>query len=181
MNKYSTLFTLLFVLLLGSSFNEPASWLTFETGEASIQFPGKVNTESNVVDSEVGKLTMKITMYDASSEDTAENLVYGLFSTIYPDSVISSNKKETVPKFFRGAIDGAVKNVNGKLLSEKEITIGKYPGREIKVDFNEGQAVISMRCYLVKNVMYILQVITLTPKAGNASIAKFFDSFALKA
>jgi hypothetical protein len=180
MKKIIWVFTLLLIFIGSSSFDHEKSWNAFETADVRLMFPGEVSTESNVVDSDVGKLEMKLTMYDASQDKEADNLVYGFFSTTYPDTAIHSDKKETLPRFFRGAIDGAVKNVKGKLLAEKEISIGKYPGREIKVDLNEGEAIIRMRCYLVRNVMYIVQVITLTQKEGNASIGKFFDSFSLK-
>ena len=73
-----------------------------------------------------------------------------------------------------------VKNVKGTLLSESTITINDYEGREFRVNYSEGLAVIKMRCFLVKNVMYMLQTICLTEKENNVSSQKFFDSFKLK-
>jgi hypothetical protein len=70
--------------------------------------------------------------------------------------------------------------VHGKLLSEKIIQINGFPGREARIDFRDGLAVITMRAYLVKNKMYILQTITETKKDFNKSIGKFMDSFKLK-
>jgi hypothetical protein len=90
------------------------------------------------------------------------------------------SKTEKLDAFFRNAIDGSVKNYHGKLLIEKIIEFEKYPGREIKVDFKEGLAIVKMRCYLIKNRMYILTTITETKKDFNQSINKFMDSFTLK-
>jgi hypothetical protein len=81
---------------------------------------------------------------------------------------------------FRSAIDGAVESVKGKLLTEKNITLDKYQGREIKVDYDNGAAFIRMRLYIVKNKMYILQTITYAAKDNNASINEFLNSFQLK-
>ena len=123
---------------------------------------------------------MKIHMYDASSSPKEDNLIYGCIETEYPDSLIQASKDESyISGLFRGGIDGAVNNVQGKLLSESIISIQGYPGREIKVDFKDGLAIIRMRFYMVKNKMYILQTITLTGKDPNPSINQFFNSFRL--
>ena len=68
----------------------------------------------------------------------------------------------------------------GKLLTETEISIDEFPGREIRVNYNDGLAIIVMRCYLVHNVMYIVQTIALTEKEKNPSALKFLNSFRLK-
>jgi hypothetical protein len=179
MKKYVySLLALLFIF--STSFMAPEPWYLFETNEFSILFPQKVETESQLLDSELGKLPMKLTLYDASVDPEDDNMVYGFYSTVYPDSVISSENPEIIEKFFRGAIDGTVSNVKGELLSEKKISIDNFPGREIRVNFNGGQAIIVMRCYLVRNIMYIVQTITLTEKDANASALKFLNSFVLK-
>jgi len=85
-----------------------------------------------------------------------------------------------VDGFFRGAVDGAVSNVKGKLLTEKKIELDGFPGREVTVDFQNGQAIIMMKCFLVRNMMYILEIISETGKENNASSSHFYQSFKLK-
>lgn len=165
---------------MSSALIAPESWYLFEDKDCTILFPKKVETTSQEIASELGPLTLFITMYDASEDKSDNNLVYGLFTSVYPDSAIHSNKKLMLPGFYRGAIDGAVKNVKGKLLSEKTIFVNDYEGREFRVNYSDGLAIIKMRCILVKNVMYMLQTICLTEKEENASSKKFFDSFKLK-
>ena len=99
--------------------------------------------------------------------------------TTYPDTLIHSDFTDQIESFFRSAIDGAVSNVQGKLLSENSITMGAYPGRAIKVDYMNGLAIINMRFYLVQNNMYMLETISETSKDDNISIKRFFDSFEL--
>ncbi|MBK7689981.1 MAG: hypothetical protein IPK62_07935 [Bacteroidetes bacterium] len=178
--KFKWLIVFIGVFIVASSFVTAEKWYLFEDKDCSILFPKKVETTSQQVASELGPLTLFITMYDASQAKNDDNLVYGLFTSVYPDSVIHSNNKIMLPGFYRGAIDGAVKNVKGTLLSESTITINDYEGREFRVNYSEGLAVIKMRCFLVKNVMYMLQTICLTEKENNVSSQKFFDSFKLK-
>jgi hypothetical protein len=180
MKKLKSLAAVLSILFISFGFTTASQWEIYEVADFKAKFPSKPTYETQVVNSAVGNLTMHIHMLDASNTGTGENLVYGIISTEYPDSSIDSNDPELMSNMFRGAIDGAVKNVKGKLLSENNISIDKYPGREIKVDYGDGAAFIRMRLYLVKNKMYILQTITLADKDNNASINEFLNSFQLK-
>jgi len=163
------------------SFIKPKTWYLLESEQYGykIEFPKEPTENPQVVNSVIGELKMNIFMYDASKGSKDDNLVYMVNYTEYPDTLINSEKTDVLSDFFRNSIDGAVRNVHGKLLSEKEIKIGEYPGREINIDFKDGMAVIRMRLYLVKNKMYMLQTITETKKDFNKSITRFMDSFEL--
>lgn len=58
---------------------------------------------------------------------------------------------------------------------KKKITLNGYPGREIKIQIDQGY--IYMNAYLVENIMYISQVICEIGNDGNKSIKRFMDSF----
>ncbi len=163
------------------SFVKPEKWFLFVSDELGyqIEFPEQPVERSQIVNSEIGELTMNIFMVDASMNEKDDNLVYMVNHSEYPDSLVHSDMKEFLPEFFRGAIDGAVGNVHGKLLSEKIIQLGKYPGREVRIDFKNGLAVICIRVYLVENSLYMLQTITETNKDFNKSIKQFMNSFEL--
>ncbi|MDI6790005.1 MAG: hypothetical protein QME44_04875 [Thermodesulfobacteriota bacterium] len=65
-----------------------------------------------------------------------------------------------------GSRNGAVSNVNGKLIMELKISLDGNPGREIVIDAKagNGQDVTVIACaYLVGNRMY--QVLIGAPKA----------------
>ena len=179
MKKIRIVLAAISFLVFSLSFDTLQDWFLLQSKEFSIEFPAKPTNTTQNVNSSVGELKMDIHMFDASS-DGGDNLVYGLITSEYPDSLINSNKTEFVPTFFRNSIDGAVKNVEGKLLSEKTIAIDKFPGREIKVDFRDGLATITMRMYLVKNKMIITQTIAEPTKDGNATALKFHNSLKLK-
>lgn len=172
--------SLLITLLM--SFASPEKWfmLVSEEHGYQIEFPQEPQANNQVVPSEIGELKMNIYMHDASKSQGDDNLVYMVNFTEFPAEQIHSSDTDALPEFFRNSIDGAVTNVAGKLLSEKTIQYGDYPGREIKIDFRNGMAVICSRMYLVENNLFMMQTITLTEKQNNKSITRFMDSFKLK-
>jgi hypothetical protein len=169
----------LFIYLSAHVFDHPADWYTYQSQEIIIEFPKEPELTSQSVPTAVGDIEMKIASYDGSKEGDI-NLAYVFISSNYPDSLINSNKKEMLPDFFRSSIDGAVKNVNGKLIAEKEIMLDAFPGREAKVDYGNGQVIILFRMYLVQNRAYFIQTISEAGKEENESALRFRNSFKLK-
>jgi hypothetical protein len=179
MNKAKTYFGSLVLVLVASSFTVLNDWYHFENAYLSLEFPNKPALNLQEVPSSLGKLKMETAFYEPT-EDKKDVYLYGLVTSEYPDSLINSGKKDILPAFFRNSIDGTVTDTKGKLLSEKEIAFGAYPGREIKIDYGNGQAIIDMRLYLIKNKMTILQVITPPVIIDSTSKVKFFNSLKLK-
>ena len=180
MKKLNFAIILTAVVILTMSFTSAKEWYILEDASYRIEFPEKPTNQQQSVPSAVGELKMDINMYDASAVKDEDNMVYGMITTEYPDSVMNSDKKELLPDFWRNSTDGAVKNVKGKLLSEKKLTLGEFPGYEIRIDFQDGMAVIVMRSFLVHNKMYVMQTIAEPKKDGNKSSKRFFESFKLK-
>ncbi len=179
MKQIVTVFVGIIILLVGMCFEYVEDWYVFDSKEFSIEFPKKPTASIQTFNSAVGELKMDMLMYDGS-KDNDDNFLYGLITSEYPDSLINSGKTEILSTFFRNSIDGTVKNVQGKLLSEKSIEINGFHGREVKVDFQNGLAIIKMRMYLVQNKMIILQTITETSRDNNPPVSKFHDTFKLK-
>src|ERR1044072_8914494 len=67
----------------------------------------------------------------------------------------------------------------GKLLSDKEISLDSFPGREVRIE--KDKRIWTLHAYIVKGRMY--QLTTTEPKAKEQSpdTTKFFDSFKLLA
>ena len=142
------------------------------------EFPTQPEPDSQSVASPIGSLLLNTFMCEPAAGD--DNLSYGVMLTKYPDSLINTSKPGFTDILFRGAIDGAVKNCGGKLLSEKEIQLNGYSGREVRIDYQDGLAVIKMRMYLVGSTIYIQQVIIKPAKENNKNQQRFFDSFKLE-
>ena len=85
--------------------------------------------------------------------------------------------------FLNNARDGAVKNVNGKVTSERPVTIDGHPGKEFIGDSTSPQeASFTARVYWVNPHLY--QQLYIRPKTTSAASEngqKFLDSFKLTA
>ena len=169
------------IAILTMSFAGAKTWYVLNLKEygCKLEFPAEPTQKKQKINSAVGKLKMDMYIFEPTAQSKDENLVYLFNYTEYPSSQVSSGDTEGLDTFFDNAIKGAVNTVSGKLLSEKDITIGKYPGREAKIDFKDGAAIITVRLYLVENKMYMLETIAETAKDPNASITKFMNSFTL--
>ncbi len=161
--------------------NSIQDWTLLETKTFKIYFPQKPELSSKILNTEIGELNINMYMYEVPDKTEDDNLAYSLAVTEYPDSLINSTRseKELIDIFFNNSVNGYIKNVHGKLMSELKIKYDSFPGREIKVEIKDGLAVIKTRIYLVQNKVYMLQVITDTKKDFNRSTNKFLNSFAL--
>ena len=88
--------------------------------------------------------------------------------------------KEIAESLFTGAINSSVKQMNGKLTSQKDINIGSYYGKEAEITFDNNTKVIKMRCYLIKTRLYFVETVTLSDKKNNQHSTTFFESFKIK-
>ncbi len=167
------------LLLLASSllsFKPTGEWTKVTTENCKIYFPSKPTDRSGTVNTAKGDLKVNIFSYNALNGGE-DNLAYVLTETEYPDSLINSDNKDKLDAFFKNSIDGIVNNFHGKLLSESKTEIEGFPGRQVKLDVQQGKSVINIRFYLVKNRMYMLETITAVDKDHNSSINKFMNSF----
>jgi hypothetical protein len=104
----------------------------------------------------VGPLELHI--FSVNSEDSVFMAAYN----DYPEFVVSSSD---VGKMLDGARDGAVSNVDGTLLSESQIRLQGYPGREmwIEADVEGQEGLARARIFLVGRRMY--QILVAGPKS----------------
>ena len=150
-----------------------------EECKCAILMPGKPEQAKRTINHPAyGKLTMNFAILQPK-DSTDPNLVYMLSYTDYPTGTIHSDSTNTLESFFASSREGAIANVQGKLLSETIVNLSGYPGRELRINFKNGLALIRCRNYLVKNRLYTIQIITLTENNFNNSINKFLESFKL--
>jgi hypothetical protein len=186
MKKIIPLLPLLIVTVLSISFVHAGKpihsedWVSLEDTGYKMLFPATPKKEEQTVNTAAGKLNVVNHTYEVPDGVKDENLEYALSETEYLDSNLVKAVKSQPDKFFQGSVNGAVKSVNGKLLSQTPIELDGYPGRKCRIDYNSGMAVITMQIYLVNNKVFILQTITETKKDFNKSMEKFMSSFTLK-
>jgi hypothetical protein len=110
-----------------------------------------------------------------------DNLVYSATYTAYPPEMIrtSISGKNQIDQFMNYTVEHIVSGYNGKLISQKEISYGLFPGREVRVDYKQGLAEIKCRIYLVESTLYTLMVTSAAQKRDNPARDFFLNSFKL--
>lgn len=170
---------LMVILLSGFA---PETWVKIQSkdNKFSIEFPRKPEESERKIQTEIGELNMNVVIHEVGKYKD-ENSVYGVIYSDYPDSLVNSDfKDEYIDEFFENAIKGTVSNLKGQIIEEKRVLLSSYPGREVKISFMEGQGIMKLHVYLVKNRAYILEVGCETKNDNNKSMERFFNSFVLK-
>jgi hypothetical protein len=75
------------------------------------------------------------------------------------------------------ARDGAIRNVQGNLLNEKELVVGDYRARQIVVQV-PGNGLLDSQFLIVGRRVYVLSVLNMKAK-NTAEVERFFNSLHL--
>ena len=105
--------------------------------------------------------------------------LYTVFYHDYPDSQIRPSAQTALDEN-RTAIVDALYAMHGRIVSEKSITLGDYPGRDLILDAiaPSGPTVaIYLRSMLVGNRVYGIEVVVQKGKYDAHAIADFLESF----
>jgi hypothetical protein len=111
---------------------------------------------------------------DAFIAETSSVVAFGVAHNRFPREMATSNKQE----LFKAGLGEAL-GANGRLVSDTDIQLHGHEGHEWTFEKFKGQAVFTMRVYLVNHDMY--QAICFMPKGRFCSkhCGKFLDSFDL--
>ena len=164
----------------GSSDTDLWEITVVKEGNFQVKFP--VTPVIRVESSETVMGTIEHTTYLAEPEIGSDNnLSYAASFMAYPLNLINSRliSKEQVDQFLRYTIDGMARSIGAKLVAEKDIAYGLFPGKEVSMDYQNGMADIKCRVYLVDNVLYTLKVTSPSKSDVNKSREYFLNSFKL--
>jgi hypothetical protein len=166
---------LMLVVLLMFAGCEVTTWKEFESKEGgfSVQMPGPPAEKRQTFNTQVGSVDARFFTVEADRGSSVFMVVYG----DYPEALMATEDRNIL---LDAARDGAVGNIQGTLLSERAISIGDHPGRELQVQSSDGKLALQIRIYLVRNRQY--QVVMVSPKStpSTADRDRFFNSFKLK-
>ncbi|HEY3102032.1 MAG TPA: hypothetical protein VGJ69_00480 [Pyrinomonadaceae bacterium] len=171
MDKLKKLITLAFpiaVVLACSSLGQ--KWETINEDGITIEMPGKPNKQSQDIPTGTGKATGQMFTLDKGGE------AYILAYHEFPATLTSLNIDPKV--LLKGASDGAVKNIDGKVISQRDITSGPYPGTEIVGSGNkEGKDIeFTIRLYWAKPRLVQTLYLAEKGKTNKSNATKFLDS-----
>ncbi len=160
----------LFAAALACSTSPDLKQFNSVEGRFSVMFPGDPKTTTQTVPTAVGDITL--TMYTASTSDGAYFVGYA----DYPADAVASSDPQNM---LDGARDGALKNVNGTLISEEKITLDGNPGRSLQFKSSDGKNVAYGHIYLIDNRLYQILVVSAPGKLTQDQIDAFLNSFSL--
>lgn len=163
---------ILFTLCMAGAAAADTTWQEFKSAEGrlTVLFPGEPKLERTPVDvPNVGKVEEVMWTYEL--KDVA---MFGVAWVDYPKELVAQGDRT---KMLDGARDGAAKNIGGKIVSEKPITMHGFPGRELKVEVPKSPLVFLAQIYLVNERLYQVILVTTASHASAPEVTKFFASF----
>lgn len=185
MGKYfAAILLLLLSASLALSIQKPDEWIKYTSpeGRYTVLLPAQPSLITQEATAATGD---KFSQYLASVVQPGDiAFMIGYFDNV-PGTIFSAD----------AARDGMVKRINGTLISETAISLGGFPGRELKVLAKparyeqpaEGtkpadgvEYTVRARFYEVDKRVYVLQLISprsLDSEALAAKATKYFDSF----
>jgi hypothetical protein len=108
------------------------------------------------------------------STETPEGVTFSVSTADYPESIIAS----IAPTSFLNSVrDGVVKQLQGTVKSEEEITLDGYPGKAFTAESSRGE--VKVRNYLVGPRLYTLLVVYNPSIGAPAQADTFLGSLAL--
>ena len=149
--------------------DDPPEWKEFisKDGRFTVLMPGTPKQDMAETESDFGKGVLHLNVAQAGPT------MYGANYCDFPAAV----KKAPLKQVFDSSRDGAVTNLEGKLVSEKDVKLGEYPGREIRIDVAGGKRLFRVRVFLVDQRLYQVVVFGTKDEATSKESDKFLDSF----
>lgn len=138
-----------------------------DEGRFTVLMPGKPEIRNEAMDMPFG--TVNTITYMAGSRKIGCAVAY----TDYPALLIKTTDPQ---KLLDGARDGAIKDGNGRLISETSINFHGLPARDVLIEV-PGKAFTATRYILASPRFYTLLFFAPENKGHEQDISKFFDSF----
>jgi hypothetical protein len=155
-----------------------ADWKPFKSAEGgfSLMLPEEPTSQTQAVDTAAGKVDTYIFM---SSQG---NNVYGISYNDFPAAAVQQSA-DGIKAMLEASRDGAARNVKGKVVNSKAVTLDGHPGIDFVAELPVGDALPAGatyhgRTFLVGNRLYQLLTIA-TDKGQDEIVAAFLESFKL--
>jgi len=159
------------VVLACSSLTQ--KWETVSEDGITVEMPGKPTKQAQDIPSAAGKATGQMFTLDKGSE------AYILAYHEFPEAISNLNIDPKV--LLKGASDAAIKNMDGKVTSERDLTNGAYQGKEIvgSGSKDEKQIEFTIRLYWAKTRLVQTLYLAEKGKTNQKNASKFLDSLKL--
>ena len=145
-------------------------WETVTEGDITVEMPGKPKKQSQDIPSAGGKATGQMLTLDKGAE------AYVLAFHEFPAAVANLNIDPKV--LLKGASDGAVRNIDGKVTSTRDVSVSGHPGTElIGEGSKDGKDIeFTIRMYWAKPRLIQTLYLSEKGKGDKSNATKFLDS-----
>ena len=152
-------------LVLGANVDD---WKLFtpKEGGFSILFPGTPAENKQETKTSAGTIAVTYFVLERGG------ITYVASYSVFPKESMKARSEE---KRLDNARDGAVASAKGKLEDQRNIKLGKYPGRELLIQGEKN--FVRSRIFAVENRLYQTMVVSKKENAHAADAAKFLESF----
>lgn len=154
-------------------------WVQFKVEDGlnfSVEAPGPMEESSKRIKTAVGELEVVTFSYQGTEEDP--NYLYLINMVQYPEGMFPKDSLDLKNEFLDNSIVSSVDRVQGELIYSTSIESGK--GKLFRIKYNDGNAIVKGKSYLIKDVFVNLQVFTIQNKSLNDEMDYFLDSFKMK-
>jgi len=158
---------------------QSASWYSYKdsVNNFCVQFPEKPLVEAKTIGGEGTNINQSFIFLDYYETGDKSNLYYGIIINEYPAALMNNDSPYFSMGFYKYSIDGMVNSVNGKILSDKEISFNNITGHDVKIELDEGALIMNCRFLLIKSRLYVIGARTKAAQDNNEDIKTFIDSF----
>jgi hypothetical protein len=147
---------------------QESGWEEFQSKEGgfSVLMPGTPVERERSADSRIGPIRARMFVVDRG----ASGFIAGYDD--YPEAALERDSK----RLLDAKRDAIVAGMKGRLLDQRSLTQGGYPGREIAVEIPDG-SVYKARMFLVERRLCLAAAVVPGARANSEDVATFLASF----
>jgi len=146
------------------------NWSRVSAGGFSALMPMRPNSSVKTNHTEAGPAVVRTLKTQVSSAVT-----FAILHHSFPANSLETDRGQS---FVRGL--KATLGADGRLRSESVVRLGRYPGRQWRIEKSQGQTIITMRSYVVGDTLYQAVCVMAKDKVCQRHVAEFLDSCRLR-
>ena len=164
-------------LMIGSYASFQSDWVVYADldNNFSISVPGNMKKEQKSIFTEMGEMEFTTYQYTANNED--HNMIYLIHHYAYPNTVELNDSVGLIKELLEATVEESLIKLNGSLDYSEPIVFSGYPGILYRIKYNNKQAVLKSKTYIIENNFYAIQVYTSTNKSIDFKMDEYLDSF----
>jgi hypothetical protein len=148
-------------------------------GRFRLETPATMQRQVDTLETGLGQQVFHTFFLRVPDPATADNVIYALSYVDYPPGSLHHDSTELVQELLLASEEEAAAAVGGDVIYAAEKDITGYPGRQWRIDYNDGKASARTLAGVAGHRYYEMKVFSLEATGPNKSADKFFDSLRL--